>query len=462
MNSQARASRATTTATPISTTLDTTEHTVFALHTDTGRYVKRGLLIVALGFGSLLLWAGFAPLDKGVAVSGHVVVSDNRKAVQPLNSGRIAVLQVREGDQVQAGQVLATLDATTAQAQRDSLRIQWLEAAANEARLRAERDGLSDIDFPPALQHNGESHPLTASLPALRLAQRQLFASRRNAIAQELAAMDAAIAGIRAQIQGSQALLTSYQTQYQLTREQLDGLRPLAQEGYIARNRLLDAERQFAQLAGTLSQERHAIVQLQQRILELEQTRHQRQNEYQKDVRSQLSDIQLSWQDITQKLKTAEYELQNTQITAPVAGTVVGLTLHTQGGVVSGGQMLMEIVPEGQPLLIDAQLPVQLVDKTTTGLPVELLFTAFNQSTTPRISGVVTLVGADQLRDAQTGEPYYALRIRVDDAGKQQLQGFDVRPGMPVEAFIRTGERSMLNYVFKPLLDRLHIALTEE
>lgn len=464
MNSPARASRAPAADTAAHSTPDAAAQTVFPLHTDTGRYIKRGLLIVVLGFCSALLWAGLAPLDKGVAVSGHVVVSDNRKAVQPLNSGRIASLQVREGDRVQAGQVLATLDATPAQAQRDSLRIQWLEAAANEARLRAERDGLVDIDFPAALQTEGAQAPLpaSASLPALRLAQRQLFASRRNAIAQELAAMDAAIAGIHAQMQGAQALMTSYQTQYQLTREQLDGLRPLAQEGYIARNRLLDAERQFAQLAGTLAQERHTIVQLQQRTLELEQTRQQRQNEYQKEVRSQLSDIQLSLQDISQKLKTADYELQNTHITAPVAGTVVGLTLHTQGGVVSGGQMLMEIVPDGQPLLIDAQLPVQLVDKTTTGLPVELMFTAFNQSTTPRISGVVTLVGADQLRDTQTGEPYYALRIRVDDVGKQQLQGFDVRPGMPVEAFIRTGERSLLNYLFKPLLDRLHIALTEE
>lgn len=438
--------------------------TVFALHVDTLRYVKRGLVIVALGFCGALLWAGFAPLDKGIAVSGHVVVSNNRKAVQPLNAGRIATLEVREGDRVQAGQVLATLNATPAQAQRDSLRAQWLEACANAARLRAERDGLAAIDFPSALTARDSSAALTniTSLPALRLAQRQLFASRRSAIEQELTAMEAAISGTQAQRQGTQALYVSYQTQYRLTREQLDRLRPLAQEGYIARNRLLEVERQFAQLAGTLAQTQHSIVQLQQRTLELEQTRQQRKNEYQKEVRSQLSDVQLTLQDLDQKLKTAEYALQNTQITAPVSGTVVGLALHTQGAVVSGGQLLMEIVPEDQPLLIDAQLPIQLVDKARAGLPVSLMFTAFNQSTTPRIAGVITLVGADQLRDAQTGQPYYTLRIRVDDEEKRPLSGFNIRPGMPVDAFIRTGERSLLNYLFKPLLDRLHIALTEE
>ncbi len=121
----------------------------------------------------------------------------------------------------------------------------------------------------------------------------------------------------------------------------------------------------------------------------------------------------------------------------------------------------MEIVPDGQPLLIDAQLPIELVDRVSDGLPVELLFSAFNQSTTPRISGVRTH-RRDQLVEQQTGKPYYALRIHVDEQGKQQLAGLDIRPGMPVEAFIRTGERSLLNYLFKPLSDRLHLALTEE
>ncbi|QSD34111.1 HlyD family type I secretion periplasmic adaptor subunit [Pectobacterium brasiliense] len=426
------------------------------LHTDAGRYLKYGLWLVLAGFGGLLLWAGMAPLDKGVAVSGRVVVADNRKVVQPVSSGRIASLTVRDGDRVQAGQVLATLDQTPAQAQRDNLITQLQEAFAGEARLLAERDDLNTIAFPaPTEQHSTVTQQI-------QIAQQQLFISRRAALQQERAAIQAAIIGAKAQSQGSQALLASSQTQFQIISEQLRGLRPLAQEGYIARNRLLDVERQAAQLAGAIAQERNNQVQLQQQVVELEQKIQQRQNEYQKEVRSQLADTQRSIQDLTQRLKTAEYELQHTHIRAPASGTVVGLALHTEGGVVNSGQMLMEIVPEGQPLLIDAQLPIELVDRVNNGLPVELLFSAFNQSTTPRISGVVALIGADQLVEQQTGKPYYALRIHVDEQGKQQLAGLDVRPGMPVQAFIRTGERSLLNYLFKPLSDRLHLALTEE
>ncbi|WP_174869300.1 HlyD family type I secretion periplasmic adaptor subunit [Pectobacterium polaris] len=426
------------------------------LHTDAGRYLKYGLWLVLIGFGGLLLWAGMAPLDKGVGVSGRVIVADNRKAVQPVSSGRIASLTVRDGDHVQAGQVLATLDQTPAQAQRDNLVTQLQEAFAGEARLLAERDDLNTIAFPaPTEQHSTVTQQI-------QIAQQQLFISRRAALQQERAAIQAAIIGAKAQSQGSQALLASSQTQFQIISEQLSGLRPLAQEGYIARNRLLDVERQAAQLAGAIAQERNNQVQLQQQVVELEQKIQQRQNEYQKEVRAQLADTQRSIQDLTQQLKTAEYELQHTHIRAPASGTVVGLALHTEGGVVNSGQMLMEIVPEGQPLLIDAQLPIELVDRVSNELPVELLFSAFNQSTTPRISGVVALIGADQLVEQQTGKPYYALRIHVDEQGKQQLAGLDVRPGMPVQAFIRTGERSLLNYLFKPLSDRLHLALTEE
>ncbi|MFP9229659.1 HlyD family type I secretion periplasmic adaptor subunit [Pectobacterium cacticida] len=426
------------------------------LHTDAGRYLKYGLWLVIVGFGGLLLWAGIAPLDKGVAVSGRVIVADNRKAVQPVSSGRIASLTVRDGDRVRAGQVLATLDQTPAQAQRDNLVTQLQEAHASEARLRAERDDLSTIVFPaPTALHS--------TVPQqMQIAQQQLFISRRAALQQERAAMQAAISGAKAQSQGSQALLTSSQLQFQIISEQLRGLRPLAQEGYIPRNRLLDVERQAAQLAGAIAQERNNQAQSQQQVVELEQRLQQRQHEYQKEVRTQLTETQRLIQDLTQRLKTAEYELQNTYIRAPVSGTVVGLSLHTEGGVVNSGQMLMEIVPDGQPLLIDAQLPIALVDRVSNGLPVELLFSAFNQSTTPRVSGIVALIGADQLIEQQTGKPYYALRIRVDEQGKQQLAGLDVRPGMPVEAFIRTGERSLLNYLFKPLADRLHLALTEE
>ncbi|RLM19009.1 hemolysin D [Brenneria alni] len=440
------------------------EHNMPSPYTDTGRYLRRGIWLVALGFGGAILWAGLAPLDKGVAVTGKVIVTDNRKVVQPVNSGRISRLNIREGDIVQQGQILATLDTPPTQTLYDNLYIQLLEARYRAARLRAERDKLSRLVAPEPMNFISPlaSSPLALTEQHIQLSQQQLLFSRQSALQQEISAMQASIIGMQAQKQGLRALLDNYQIQYRLIDEQLKGLRPLAGEGYIARNRLLEIERQAAQLRGDIAQQNGNVVQISQNIAELEKKILQRQEEYQKEVRTQLAEVQINIEDLTQRLKAADYDLKNTQILAPASGSVVGLTVHTEGSVVSGGQTLMEIVPVDQPLQIDARLPIELVDKITSGLPVELMFSAFNQSTTPRIAGVVVLVGADQLIDAQTGTAYYPLRINVDETEKQQIANLDIRPGMPVEAFIRTGERSMLNYLFKPLLDRLHTALTEE
>jgi len=435
-----------------------------SLHIDTGRWLKRGLALVLLGFGGAMLWAWLAPLDKGVPVSGKVVVTDNRKVVQPAAAGRIAHLYVREGDSVRQGQVLAELDVTPAKTHRDNLHIQLVEARFREMRLLTERDELLELPTPDLAlfaSSSGDEFPAITAQQLLQ-GQQQLFFSRRASVRQEVAAMKSAISGIRAQQQGTRTLLESYKIQSRLLSEQLDNLRPLATEGYIPRNRLLEIKLQMAQLHGNIARESSSLVQNGQQIVELDQRILQRQEEYQKEVRTQLSEVQLGIHDIAQRLTAAEYELKNTRIVAPASGNVIGLMLHTEGGVISNGQTLMEIVPDGLPLQVDARLPIELIDKVSPGLPVELMFSAFNQSTTPKVTGSIALVGADQLTDPQTNLPFYALRINVDEQGKQQLSGLDIRPGMPVEAFVRTGERSLLSYLFKPLTDRLHIALVEE
>ena len=244
--------------------------------------------------------------------------------------------------------------------------------------------------------------------------------------------------------------------------EQLQGLRELAREGYIPRNRLLDTERVYAQILGSISEDHGRIGQLQRQVLEMRLKIRQLAEEYQKEVRTQLADTRIRTQDLRNRLASAEFELANSQLRAPVAGIVVGLDVFTEGGVIKPGQPLMEIVPQGEPLLVEARVPVELADKVHAGLPVELMFSAFSQSTTPRVAGEVMLVSADRQVDERTDEPYYTMRAQVSEQGMAQLAGLQIRPGMPVEAFVRTGERSMLNYLFKPLLDRTHMALVEE
>ena len=428
------------------------------LQLDDTRYARLGWLLMLGGFLGFLGWAALAPLDKGVAVSGKVMVSGHRKVVQHPSGGIVERIDVRDGDKVAAGQVLIRLKETPLLGQAQSLRSQFYGSLASEARLNAERDGVASVSFPVELTALA-AEPEVASSLAL---QRQLFDSRRQALLLDQQGIDESIAGAEAQLRGVRDSQASKVLQRAALAEQLQGLRELAREGYIPRNRLLDSERVYAQVLGSISEDYGRIGQLQRQVLEMRLKIRQLAEEYQKEVRTQLADTRVRTEDLRNRLASAEFELANSQLRAPVAGIVVGLDVFTEGGVIKPGQALMEIVPQGEPLLVEARVPVELADKVHAGLPVELMFSAFSQSTTPRVAGEVTLVSADRQVDERTDEPYYTLRAQVSEAGMAQLAGLQIRPGMPVEAFVRTGERSMLNYLFKPLLDRTHMALVEE
>ena len=428
------------------------------LQLDDTRYSRLGWLLMLGGFLGFLGWAALAPLDKGVAVSGKVMVSGHRKVVQHPSGGIVERIDVRDGDKVVAGQVLIRLKETPLLGQAQSLRSQFYGSLASEARLNAERDGALEVSFPTELTTLAAA-PEVASNLAL---QRQLFDSRRQALLLDQQGIHESIAGVEAQLLGVRDSQASKVLQRTALTEQLQGLRELAREGFIPRNRLLDSERVYAQVLGSISEDYGRIGQLQRQVLEMRLKIRQLAEEYQKEVRTQLADTRVRTEDLRNRLASAEFELANSQLRAPVAGIVVGLDVFTEGGVIKPGQALMEIVPQGEPLLVEARVPVELADKVHPGLPVELMFSAFSQSTTPRVAGEVTLVSADRQVDERTDEPYYTLRAQVSDAGMAQLAGLQIRPGMPVEAFVRTGERSMLNYLFKPLLDRTHMALVEE
>lgn len=420
-------------------------------------YLRWGLWLVIVGFGGFLCWASFAPLDRGVPVFGSVVVTGNRKAVQHPGGGVIAQLRVHDGEKVQAGQVLVVMNTVTTQTRRDALQSQLRSLQLQMARWAAERTGESEIVLLPELAAVREEPEVVEQLAL----QRQLLINRRAALRSELGAIDEGVAGTQALLSGMQSLLSSKQQQKRLLNEQLSGIRGLAAKGYVARNQLLSMEGELASVEGEISQTYGSIGRLQRQAIELRLQAQQRRDEYAKEVNTQLADGQAQIAALKNQLEKAQADLQDTQIRAPVAGTVVGMAVFTEGGVIQAGQQLMEIVPEDSPMEVEARVPVELIDKVHQALPVELLFSAFDQSTTPRVEGEVTMVGADRLVDEQTGKPYYALRVKVTREGMDKLQGLTIRPGMPVEGFIRTGERSLMNYLLKPLTDRLHLALTE-
>lgn len=426
--------------------------------TDPTSHTRLGWLIVLLGVGGFLLWAMFAPLDKGVPVSGTVTVSGNRKAIQHQTGGTIEEILVKEGDMVKAGQTLVKMNDVQAKAAAEMTRVQYFTARAAEARLVAERDGKKTIAFPPELE-SAKNDPRVANNISL---QQQLFTSRQASLQSEISGVDESVAGLKAQVAGLQEALESQKQQQKFLKEQLDGMRDLAKEGYIARNRLLDVERTFAQVNAGISENVGNIGRSQRQIAELSLRRLQRQQDYQKEVRTQLTEVQKEAEALENRLKSQDFELNNVLVKAPVDGTIVGMNIFTQGGVVPSGFRMMDIVPTDDPLIIEGQVPVHLIDKVHPDLSVELIFPAFNQNKTPHIPGKVTQVSADRLVEEKTGQPYYKMKAMVTAEGKQLLKDHQIRAGMPVELFVKTGERTMMSYLLKPIFDRAKTSLTEE
>ncbi|MEE5080082.1 HlyD family type I secretion periplasmic adaptor subunit [Pseudomonas alliivorans] len=425
-------------------------------------FTRAGWLLTLVGAGSFFLWASLAPLDQGIAVQGTVVVSGKRKAVQSLDSGVVSRILVTEGQAVKEGEPLFRLDQTQVEADVQSLRAQYRMAWASLARWQSERDNLSDVNFPAELIAAGQGQDPDPRLAMVLEGQRQLFSSRRQALAREQAGLQASIEGAGAQLAGMRRARADLLAQADSLRQQLSNLQPLAQNGFIPRNRLLEYERQLSQVQQEMAQNAGETGRIEQGIVESRLRLQQQREEYQKEVRTQWADAQVKTLTLEQQLASAGFSLQHSEILAPADGIAVNLGVHTEGAVVRAGQTLLEVVPQGTRLEVEGRLPVNLIDKVGGHLPVDILFTAFNQNSTPRVTGEVSLISADQLEDEKTGQPYYVLRTSVSDAVMEKLNGLVIKPGMPAEMFVRTGERSLLNYLFKPLLDRAGSALTEE
>ncbi|TFW35091.1 HlyD family type I secretion periplasmic adaptor subunit [Massilia horti] len=430
------------------------------VNTDARAHARLGWIIVLLGFGGFLLWALLAPLDKGVPLSGTVAKESNRKTVQHLNGGTVQDILVKDGDRVKAGQVLVRMNGISAKSNYEVTEGQYLSARASEARLIAERDGKSTISFPDELQKR-RGEPKAAELMSL---QNQLLMSRQGSLRSELAGLDESIAGLKIQVQGFEESRESKKEQMNMLKEQLSGMRDLAKEGYVARNRLLDLERTFAQLSGALSEDIGNIGRTQRQVAEMALRRAQRLQDYQKEVRTQLTETQKEAEALAARLAGQRYDLDNVEVKAPVDGTVVNSAVFTQGGVVGAGYKMMEIVPVDDPLIVEGSLPVNLVDKVHQGLTVEIMFSAFNSNRTPHIEGEVETVSADRSVDEKTGAPYYKVRVKVTPKGAKMIADhhLNIIPGMPAELFVKTGERTMMNYLLKPVMDRAKSALSED
>lgn len=428
------------------------------LPADSGRVARVGLWALAIGFGGFLLWAGLAPLDEGVPGPGVVAIDTKRKPVQHQTGGLVKEVLVREGDQVQDGQVLVRLDDAVARSNFESVRQRYLGLRAMQGRLQAEQLGRSAISFHPDLEA-AASDPLIQQQMQTQI---QLFSSRRMALQSDLQSIEESIRGQEGLLRAYEGMQLNRRNQLALLTEELNNTRALVKEGYAPRNRQLELERMaaesntaLAELQGNSVRATHAVGELRQRMIS-------RQKEYRKEVESQLADVTREVQSDEVRFRAVKEELGRTEIKAPVGGQVMALAVQASGSVVQPGQKLMDVVPENEALLLEARVAPHMIDRVHAGLPVDIRFSAFAHSPQLVVDGQVVSVSSDQITEPQTGVSYYLARVAVTPEGLKVLGKRQMQPGMPAEVVFKTGERSLLTYLLHPLTKRIAAAMKEE
>ncbi|MDP4862834.1 MAG: HlyD family type I secretion periplasmic adaptor subunit [Burkholderiaceae bacterium] len=427
---------------------------------DTRGIARKGLLVLALGLGGFCLWAAVAPLDEGVPTAGTVVIDTKRKAVQHLVGGIVDEVLVREGQMVEKDQVLMRLDDAVSRANFESIRQRYLGLSAMQVRLLAEQAGAKTLKFGEDLVSAAAADPFMA---AQITNQRQLFQSRRQALAADLAEMDAAMESVVTQRDAAKTMLKQRESQLASLQEELRSLRGLVKDGYAPRNRLLELERALADVMANKANLDGNILNAVSSTKQLRQRKLARQSEYRKEVETQLADVSREVQADAEKFKVQVADLKRVAIRSPAAGQVVGLAVQTVGAVVQSGQKLMDIVPEQQTLMVEARIAPHLIDKVHSGLVADIRFNTFAHSPQLVVPGEVVSVSGDLLADqGAQSMPYFLARLQVTPEGMKKLGSRQMQAGMPAEVVIKTGSRTMLTYLLSPLLKRMATSLKEE
>jgi epimerase transport system membrane fusion protein len=421
-----------------------------------------GLVIVLLVFGVFGLWATLAPLSGAVLAAGQVTVESYRKTVQHLEGGIVKSIAVQENDRVTQGQLLLTMDDTQARAQLEVLRGQLFIALAREARLLAQGDGAVRVSYPPALL-DAQGDP--RAMDAMRV-QDQTHRVRRVALegeaslyARQIGQLQAKLRGLRAQKQGSERLTESFGREVQDFESLLkDGYTEIQKVRELQRN-LASSEAHQGELVASIAATDLQISETEIKVLQL-------RKELQRDVAKELGEVQQELFGIKEKLQSVQDTVRRAEVRAPQPGRVLGLAVHTEGAVLPPGGRLMDIVPQDERLVLEAQVSPVDIDRIRAGQLAEVKFAAFKDRTLPRIEGRVLGVSADRLTEDNKGErlSYFLARVEVLDKGLATLAEHRLAlvPGMPADVHIETGERTLLQYLVRPLQDSFSRGMKED
>jgi HlyD family type I secretion membrane fusion protein len=428
---------------------------------DASRFSRLGIITVAAVFGGLLLWSVFAPINSAVIAPGRISVESNRKAIQHLEGGVIADILVKEGEQVEAGAVLVRLDQTVPRANAALLTEQLAERIARQARLLAERDGFKEI---PEDSRAFALAPADLDYETQLEGQKRLLAAREETKATVVSLLEERIVQSKTRIDGADTQIRSLKAQARLIADELEGVKRLHAEGFAPLTRVRELEREQEAIKGRQGALVASVAESESVISEARLEIERLKQQSREDAIKEAEEVEVEIAGLIERRTAALDALRRTEIRAPESGVVLGLSVHTRGGVIAPGAPVMEIVPNGAGLLIAAQIHPQDVDKVQAGQEAVLRFTAFNARTTPETTGVVRQVSADNIVDKVTGQPYFLVLIDLPPEAEltRVLKNQTLVPGMPVDSFIKTGARPAISYLLKPLTDALSRSMREE
>jgi HlyD family secretion protein/epimerase transport system membrane fusion protein len=414
-----------------------------------------GLVVIAVAFGGFGGWAGLAPLSSAAIAPGTVVVDSSRKSVQHLEGGVIREILVRDGDLVEAGEVLVRLDGAGVRAAIASLQPMLATNEAQRARLQAERQGLDQIPFPHDLLADA-----AATTPQILAGQQRVFDTRRNALMGEKALNANRLAQSRQRLEGLERQRRLKQAELALLRDELANLDVLLSKGYATRKVVSAGHRSFQQLQSEYTDLDSKANEARMLVERYELEGIQIGRNFGEQVENELYVAEKEYYQLLERMRAIQDQHARLDIRAPTSGVVVNMVAHTVGGVIAPGSPIMDIVPKNDQLMIEAQVRPSDVDGVSPGLPADVRFPAFNSVGIPQLTGTVSVVSADRLTSA-SGAAYFLVRVAVSESELARLQGLTLIPGMPAEVLINKNERTLLQYLLSPLTHSVWTAFRE-
>ncbi|WP_235974880.1 HlyD family type I secretion periplasmic adaptor subunit [Stappia albiluteola] len=429
---------------------------------DIRQSIRKHLMVGAIAALALVVgiggWSAFTYLSGAVIAGGHMVVDSSVKTVQHPSGGVVKELMVSEGDAVEAGKVLIRLDDTTVRANLGIVSNTLDELQAARARLLAERDGLAEVAFPPELSGRAGDQRIAGLIAG----EKRLFTLRNEAHDGLKSQLSERISQLNEEIRGLTAQEEAKAEEIRIVATEVEGVRELWKKKLVPIARLSELERTAARLKGergqliaAISQARGRITETELQVIQLDQNRRSK-------VAEELAEIEAKSAEFGERLVAAQDQLNRIEIRAPQTGRVLQLAVHTIGGVISAGEPIMKIVPDSEDLSVEARISPHDIDQLYPGQPAMLRFSALNHRNTPEVHATITRISPDLIEDKASGFTYYEARLALDDGETERLGDVDLVPGMPVETFIRTSDRTVLSFLLKPLTDQVARAFREE